>query len=68
MPRHRDKKVGKKAGAPETSQIDDGLDQELVSSAGVLFARRSRRFARGGERIGKIAGTMLSRTGNLLSP
>ena len=40
----------------------------IAESSGVLFARTSRRFAPAGQRLGKIAGTSLARTGKLLSP
>jgi predicted deacylase len=39
----------------------------LTASDGVLYARVSTRFARAGERLGKVAGTSLQRSGKLLS-
>ena len=36
--------------------------------AGVLYARMATRWARPGQRVAKVAGTLLARTGKLLSP
>ena len=40
----------------------------LAPTTGLLFSRRTVRYAPAGGRIGKIAGTTLARTGKLLSP
>jgi hypothetical protein len=37
-------------------------------SAGLLYARSAARFAAAGQRLGKVAGTTISRRGKLLSP
>jgi predicted deacylase len=37
-------------------------------SAGVLYARISTRWARSGQKLAKVAGTTLKRTGKLLGP
>jgi uncharacterized protein len=40
----------------------------LAVSAGVLYARTATRWASAGQRLAKVAGTSLARTGKLLSP
>lgn len=48
--------------------IAGGTTPLSAQGAGLLFARGRPRFAAEGQFLGKIAGTSLSRTGNLLSP
>jgi predicted deacylase len=49
--------------------IDSGEVQPLrAQSAGLLYARAATRWAAPGQRLAKIAGTSLARTGKLLSP
>ena len=49
--------------------VESGQRQPLHAlSAGVLYARCDTRWATPGQRLAKIAGTMLARTGKLLSP
>ena len=58
-------------GAPvaDLVDVDSGAVQTLhACSAGVLYARCSSRWAEPGQRIAKIAGSTLLRTGKLLSP
>lgn len=48
--------------------VDSGAVHALHSqSAGVLYARIATRWARAGQRVAKVAGTTLQRTGKLLS-
>lgn len=57
------------AAVADLVDVDTGVVQALCAqSAGVLYARSARRWAAPGERLAKIAGTALSRTGKLLSP
>lgn len=58
-------------GQPIAEIIDpvSGVKMVLAASGpGIFFARTSQRFVVAGQRIGKIAGTTLKRTGALLSP
>jgi predicted deacylase len=49
--------------------VDGGpLLSVCAQSGGVLYARAATRWAAPGQRLGKIAGTSLARTGRLLSP
>lgn len=49
--------------------VDSGaLHPVAAQSSGVLYARIAGRWAHGGQRLAKIAGTSLARTGKLLSP
>lgn len=49
--------------------VDSGAVEPLrAQSAGVLYARSATRWATAGERLAKVAGTTLARTGKLLSP
>ena len=54
------------------ADIVDALSGEVTplrcKSGGVLYARCASRWATGGKRLAKIAGTTLARTGKLLSP
>ena len=68
-----DKRVGDRVeGGERIARLVDPLTGDTVDvaaqSSGVFFARSSRCFAQAGQRLGKIAGTSLMRTGNLLSP
>jgi predicted deacylase len=59
------------AGQPVADLVDvetGAVETLRAQSAGVLYARIARRWATLGERLAKIAGTTLARTGNLLSP
>ncbi len=48
---------------------DTGVVESLCAqSAGVLYARSATRWATPGQRLAKVAGTTLARTGKLLSP
>jgi uncharacterized protein len=44
------------------------LTPVAAQSGGVLYARSAGRWAHAGQRLAKVAGTLLSRTGKLLSP
>ncbi len=58
-------------GQPIAEIIDpvSGVEMVLAASGpGIFFARTSQRFVVAGQRVGKIAGTTLKRTGALLSP
>ncbi len=49
--------------------VDSGAVTPLrTQSAGLLYARMATRWAAPGERVAKVAGTALARTGKLLSP
>lgn len=48
--------------------LTQGAVEVRAQSPGVFFARSHARFAHPGQRLGKIAGQMLQRSGNLLSP
>jgi predicted deacylase len=59
------------AGDHVADLIDPGsgaIEPIHCQSAGLLFARTDKRWARPGMRLGKVAGTQLQRTGKLLSP
>jgi predicted deacylase len=49
--------------------VETGVVEPLCTrSAGVLYARSATRWATPGQRLAKVAGTTLARTGKLLSP
>lgn len=52
----------------EVVDVDTGIAHPLrTQSAGVLYARSATRWALAGDRLAKVAGTTLKRTGKLLS-
>lgn len=64
--------VGERVSAGEAVaeivDVDTGQRQSIVAqSSGVLYARVRTRWAASGDRLAKIAGTTLARTGKLLS-
>jgi predicted deacylase len=59
------------AGTPIADIVDPSIPVSTTVAAGsdgVFFARAATRFVAAGQRIGKIAGTALERSGALLSP
>jgi predicted deacylase len=59
------------AGTPIADIVDPSIPVSTTVAAGsdgVFFARAATRFVAAGQRIGKIAGTALKRSGALLSP
>lgn len=59
------------AGQPIADLVDVGGGRTLTlvaKSSGVLYARAATRWAAPGQRLAKIAGTTIVRTGKLLSP
>ena len=49
--------------------VDSGVVEPLrAQSAGMLYARSATRWATPGQRVAKVAGSTLARTGKLLSP
>ncbi len=53
----------------ELVDVDSGAVEPLrTMSAGVLYARSATRWATPGQRLAKVAGRTLVRTGKLLSP
>ena len=48
--------------------IEGGVTPLISATAGLFYARESRRFATTGMRLAKVAGANATRTGKLMSP
>lgn len=68
---HREPGARVQAGDVIADLVDvetGGVESLCTQSAGVLYARSATRWATPGQRLAKVAGTTLARTGKLLSP